>query len=407
MTAARALVAGGGIAGLVVALALAKAGVTVEVLDAREPERASGLAGDGRTTAILMPGVRLLERLGVWSRVVPTTAPLARLRIVSLDGAGVPAADVTFAARELGLPAFGWNVANGALHVALVTAIGRAGVRLHTGARVVSLERPGEALSLACADGRTFEAALVVAADGKASVTRGLAGIEARHHPTGQTAIVTRFAHARPHHATSIELHRAGGPFTLVPLPGHASSLVWVERDADAAALLALDPPGFARAVDGQVAPWLGAVSDVAVPSGFAIETVRALRLTAERLVVVGEAAHALSPLGAQGFNLSLCDAETLAGLIAEAAAAGTDIGAPVLLERYGALRRLDTRARVLGVETLGRLVDTDAAALRRARSLGLRAIGALPPLRSLLMQGLMTPVPPLASPQAARTRNT
>lgn len=407
MTAPRALVAGGGIAGLVVALALAKAGVAVEVVDAREPDRAGGLAGDGRTTAILMPGVRLLERLGVWSRVVPTAAPLARLRIVSLDGTGAPEADVTFAARELGLPAFGWNVANAALHAALMAAIGRAGVRLHAGARVTTMSRSGAAASLACADGRTFSAALLVAADGKESVTRGLAGIEARRQPTGQTAIVTRFAHTRPHHATAIELHRAGGPFTLVPLPGHASSLVWVERDADAAALLALDLPGFARAAHGHVAPWLGAVSDVAAPGGFAIETVRAERLTAERVVVAGEAAHALSPLGAQGFNLSLCDAETLAGLIADAVAAGADIGAPALLDRYAELRRLDTRARVLGIETLGRLVDTDVAALRRARSLGLRAIGALPPLRSMLMRGLMTPVPPLGSPQGARTRKT
>src|SRR5690606_30208090 len=247
-----------------------------------------------------------------------------------------------------------------------------------------------------CGDGRCFAANLVIGADGRTSKIRELTGIRTWRRRTGQTAIVTRFAHARPHHHTSIELHRPGGPFTMVPLRGRQSSLVWAERTAEAERLLALGENQFAQALAERVRPWLGEPDRIVPPVAFPIETLLAFRLTAPRTALAGEAAHMLSPLGAQGFNLSLRDAEALAAAAGEAVAGGAPLGSRPMLERYAGRRQSDIRARVLAVAGFGELVRTGLAPIVQARGLGLRAIGSLPPARRLVMHSLMRPVPPL-----------
>jgi 2-octaprenyl-6-methoxyphenol hydroxylase len=390
------IVVGGGLAGLAAALALESAGASVTLLDARP--KAPGKqkqAADARTTAVLAPGVRFLEKLGVWHRVAAEATPLARLRIVTMADAHGPAdAEVTFSAREIGAPAFGYNIPNDRLHAALLAAFRqrpRAGLEL--GMRLVDLDLKGERARLACADGSTFEADLVVAADGRESTVRALADVPVDRRELGQTAIVTRFSHARPHHQTSTELHRPGGPFAMVPLPGRQSSLVWVERTATAERLMALDEAGFAAALDERVRPWLGATSDVAPPKCFELVNQRARRLTGRRLVLIGEAAHALSPLGAQGFNLSLRDAEALGRIAARTLARGETPGSRDMLESYARERAPDIRARVLGVETLGQLVDSGLPPMRHARAWGLRLLGGIGPARRRVMRGMMAPV--------------
>lgn len=376
-------VIGGGIAGRVMALAVSAAGATVRLVD---PARAG--SSDGRTTALLVDALALLKGIGVWSEVRGRAAPLRRLRIVDLPEDGRAArADVTFDAGELGLDTFGYNVPNDAL----ATAVDRhlpPEVRLR--ARLARLRRDGDAVDLEMDGGDRLRARLVVGADGKGSRVRTAAGITARRHDYGQTAIVTVFAHGRPHADTSIELHRPGGPFTMVPVGPGRSSLVWVERTARADELLALDEAAFAAALGDRVRPWLGEVATVGPRHAWPLTAVLAARLAAPRMVLAGEAAHAVSPLGAQGLNISLRDAAVLAELVGRALAAGADPGAPSTTLAYERRRRGDVVGRFWATDTLNRMVRSGSPPIGMARGLGLDLLGRLPPLRRGVMRALM-----------------
>lgn len=378
-------VVGGGIAGSVMALALAGAGASVRLIDPGGP-----LRDDGRTTALLVDATALLRRIGLWGAVEASAAPLRRLRIVDLPADGAPPrADVTFEARELGLDVFGHNIANAVLAEAVDRALG-AGIRQRS--RLHALGRDGDAIRLAFDDGAVLRARLVVGADGKASLVRAAARIGCRRHDYGQTAIVAAFAHARPHADTSIELHRPGGPFTMVPVAPCRSSVVWVETTAAARGFLALDEAAFAQALATRVRPWLGKIGDVGDRHAFPLTAVLAARLAAPRVVLAGEAAHAVSPLGAQGLNLSLRDAATLAELVAAALRRGDDPGAPATVLAYQRRRRGDVAGRFWAVDALNRMVRTAWPPVGIARGLGLDLLGRLPPLRRGLMRALLSP---------------
>ena len=380
-------VVGGGVAGRAIALGLARAGAAVVLIDAAGAGPAAPRM-DGRTTALLLGAVQLLDGLGVWPRLRATAAPLRRLRIVDLpeDGAS-PRTDVTFAAAELGLEAFGYNVANDALAAALEREL--AGTD-RVAARLIGLERKADHVRLDLEPQGSVTARLVVGADGKRSQVRAAVRIGARRHEYGQTAIVTAFEHRRPHVDTSIELHRPGGPFTMVPLGVHRSSLVWVEPTAAAERLLALDNASFTAVLDEKVRPWLGAVHAAARHHGWPLQGVLAHRLAAPRVLLAGEAAHAVSPLGAQGYNLSLRDAATLAELIGPVMARGGDPGAVSVALAYEQQRQSDVTSRFWAIDGLNRLVRSDLKALGLARGLGLDLVGRLPPLRRGVMRALL-----------------
>jgi 2-octaprenyl-6-methoxyphenol hydroxylase len=218
-------------------------------------------------------------------------------------------------------------------------------------------------------------------------VVRETAAIATTERNRGQTAIVCRFAHSRPHRNVSTELHRKGGPFTMVPLPGRNSSLVWVDTDERSTERLGLDDARFLAAMAEHAEPWLGAVSDVSVRHAYPIRARLAKALTAPRRALVGEAAHVMSPLGAQGLNLSLRDVATLAGLLASH---DGDPGDDDLLDAYASARSTDVKARFWGVDTLNYLVKGSLPPFRQASSLAFGLLDRLPPARKLLMQGLM-----------------
>lgn len=376
------LVVGGGVTGLVAALAIAQTGVPATLVG----QGLAAGADDGRTAALLLPSVRLLEGLGVWEPARLEAAALRSLRIVHAPD-GRAQADVTFTAREIGEEAFGWNVANARLRGLLLERAAELGVALVEGEAVRA--RNG---TLELADGRRLEAALVVAADGKRSRLRAAAGIGARRHVYGLTALVTSFAHERPHGDCSIELHGAGGTFTMVPLPGRRSSLVWVEPDATATRLMALPEADFAGELAGRAGPWLGGIAEIRPRHAFRLEGMLADRLVAPRLVLIGEAAHALSPIGAQGLNLSLRDVGALAAEIGSTASRPGQLGSPAMLQRYARARWVDLQTRFWTTDGLSRFVTSPLTAPLRA--LGLRGAGAFWPVRQILMRGLLEPAP-------------
>lgn len=384
--AAEIAIVGAGITGMAMALALSAEGIETALLSASPlPGRPDEARADGRTAALMQPAIALLRRLGVFDPPSLGAEPLYRLRIVNPDAGGAP--EIVFDAAEIGLEAFGWNIPNAALAARLVRRVARApGITLLTGQVTAAIEASGERLMLRAGESQ-LAARLVIGADGRDSVVRCSAGIGFRDRDHGQTAIVCRFAHARPHRNVSTELHRAGGPFTMVPLPGRQSSLVWVDRDDASTARLGLDDDGFRTALAELAGPWLGAIGAVSPRQAFPIRARLAERLVAPRRALVGEAAHVMSPLGAQGLNLSLRDVATLAGLLAGHAG---DPGDPALLDAYARARRTDVRTRFWGIDTLNRLVLDNTLPFRQASSLALGLLEWLPPARQALMRGML-----------------
>lgn len=387
-------VVGGGPAGLAAALALARAGCTVSLLDARPlPSAAAPLPDEARTVALLGPSIALLDRLGVWRSLAADSTPLRALRLVSLAAdEAEPEADVTFAAGEIGLAELGRNLRIARLRAVLLDALRAAGAELLGEAPVETVVRERDGLLLVHGRGTT-RAALVVAADGRRSAVRRALRLPAEARPSGRTAIGTSFTHARPHDCVSIELHRPGGAFTMVPLPGDRSSLVWIEPEASARRLMRLSDAAFAAEVERRAGRWLGAVREVGPREAWPLAPMVASRLVAPGAVLLGEAAHALSPVGAQGLNTSLRDVAVLAALVERAVARGEPPFAPGVLLAYERARLPDIRARLALTEGLAAAVASDLAPVRLARTLGLRLLAALPPLKRRVMHGLIRPM--------------
>lgn len=400
-----AVVIGAGPAGLTAALALASVGARVACAGPLSP-RSGGSRPDRRTTALMMASVRLLDRLGVWPACAGEAAALERLRIIDDTGRLLRAPDMTFEAGELALPAFGYNIANDALVAALrATAASQPGLTLFDVARVEAVEPDTEAATVRLSDGRSLAARLVVGADGKGSLARAAAGIGTVEWSYDQAAIACTFDHRLAHDHTCNELHRAAGPLTTVPLPGRRSSLVWVETRAEAARLMALEEDAFAAALHERLYGLLGDIGGVGPRAAFPLSGLTATGMARNRVALVGEAAHVLPPIGAQGLNLGFRDAAALAECMAEALAAGGDPGGPAAMAAYDRARRGDVLSRTLAVDALNRSLVSGLLPLQAARGLGLHLVQAVPPLRRFLMRQGVAPsgLPPLMREEAAR----
>jgi 2-octaprenyl-6-methoxyphenol hydroxylase len=393
-----AAVIGAGAAGIAAALALAHKGVAVALVGPP-----AGHA-DRRTTALIGPSVRLLENLGAWvgsdpQRLTPSCL-ISAVRIADDRGGLIRAPEVLFTAAEIGLDSFGVNLPNPALLAALEAATGRARrlTRIET-AGVTALEPAAAGVRLSLAEGGSIEAGLAVAADGRASKAPAAAGIGVRAWSYPQAAVVTSFAHSRPHADTVNELHRRAGPLTTVPLPGVRSALVWVERPDEARRLAGLDDAAFAAELEERLQGVLGSIGELEARAVYPLAGQRAERMGARRIALVGEAAHVVPPIGAQGLNLGLRDAATLADCVNEARARGEDIGGEVTLAAYDRARRLDVVGRSLSIDLLNRSLLMSLLPVEALRMLAVHALAGLPPLRRLLMQegaGVAGPLPSL-----------
>ncbi|MCK0197669.1 UbiH/UbiF family hydroxylase [Ancylobacter sp. 6x-1] len=376
----RAIVAGAGPAGAVAALGLAAAGAQVALL---APDRPA----DTRTTALMDGSVRVLEALGVWERLRPRAAPLRVMRIIDGTRRLVRAPEVAFRASEASLEAFAWNVENADLNAALdATVAATPGISRITGT-LADFEVAPEGLHVETEDGARLEAALLVAADGRQSRARQIAGIEMRSRAYPQVAVTATLAHERPHGNISTEFHTETGPFTLVPLPGERSSVVCVVSPEEAERLQGLDDGAFGREMERRSASILGRMRLESPRGAFPLSARTARRLSAPRLVLAGEAAHVIPPIGAQGLNLGIRDAATLADLVADAVRAGADIGGAQVSEGYERRRRGDIDGRTLAVDLVNRSLLSDLVPVQGLRGLGLWLLGKVPGLRLAAMR--------------------
>jgi 2-octaprenyl-6-methoxyphenol hydroxylase len=393
------LIAGGGFAGLTLAIALRQGlGPSVSVTVA-DPTLGKSHGDDERASAIVAAARRLFETLDVWQSVAAEAQPILDMVVTDsrVDDAVRPAF-LTFAGDvEPGEP-FAHMIENRILIPALEAKAREAGVALRATA-VTTVSHDGERAAVALADGSTLKARLLVAADGARSSIREQAGIAVRGWEYGQSAIVTTVGHERDHEGRAVEHFLPGGPFAILPLTGRRSSIVWTETTDDAERIMALPDDAFHAELEQRFKLHLGEIRTVgarrAHPLGFFI----ARSFIAERIALVGDAAHVIHPIAGQGLNMGLRDIAALAEVLVDAARLGLDPGAADVLERYQRWRRFDTMTMGLATDGLNRLFSNRSAALRVVRDIGLGLVDRVPNLKRLFIReaaGLVGDVPKL-----------
>lgn len=388
------LVVGGGPAGLSAAAILAAKGFRTLCVDQAAPVTEAGAPGaDLRTAALMTPSVDALDAAGAWAGMAADAAPLWTMRLLDSGGREEKVRRrADFEAGEMQDRPFGWNLPNVTIRKALIDHVAAdplACLRAPAGLRGMTA-RTTEALAH-LTDGARVRAKLVIAADGRDSAVREAAGIPCRRWGYAQKALVFAVFHPRPHQGVSTELHRTGGPFTLVPLPDldgrHRSSVVWMETGPNCHALMELPPEDFAAEATKRSCGVLGELSMASPRALWPIVSQLAARLHGPRVALVGEPAHVVPPIGAQGLNMSIGDAAALAEVLAAARDRGEDIGSETVLSRYTRARWPDMAARVGGIDALNRAALAEPQALRDLRALGLGAIHGLAPLRRTVMK--------------------
>jgi 2-octaprenyl-6-methoxyphenol hydroxylase len=375
------VVVGRGPAGLTAAIALAQGGLST-VLAGKPPAKS-----DNRTTALLAGSVTALETLGVWNFCVTQAAPLKAMRIVDDTGRLWRAPEVMFQASEIGLDAFGYNIENRYLTGALEQrAHSLPGLHIIDD-EVLSAVEDGRTVEVKTRDKAVPRAALVIGADGRSSICRAAAGIGTDERRYPQVALTLCVRHSRPHQDISTEFHTRTGPFTLVPLPGERSSVVWVLDRASAEDIAALDDAELAREIERASHSIVGKIEVESGRGRFPLHVATARRFSDKRIALVGEAAHVVPPIGAQGLNMGLRDAATISEVAIAAHRNGLDIGNPDVLGRYEMMRQADVRSRTLAVDLLNRTLLSDFLPAQGMRGLGLYLIDRIGPLRRAVMR--------------------
>ncbi|MBB1491190.1 UbiH/UbiF/VisC/COQ6 family ubiquinone biosynthesis hydroxylase [Paracoccus sp. MC1854] len=381
------IIAGGGLNGPTLALALAQVGLSVAVIDAR-PVRARAEVGfDGRAYALALASRRLLTALGLWKGLADKAQPILRVEAAQgQPGEGAGPFHLIFDSAEIEEGPVGHMLEDRFLYAALVEAM--AGRVTHLPGRqvVAQDERPGH-VAVTLDDGRALTGRLLVGADGRGSGVAARAGITRRGHGYGQTALVCALDHEKPHGGVAWQYFMPTGPLAILPLPGNRSSIVWSETDENARAIAALPDDAFLDVLRPRFGDYLGKIRLAGPRFSYPLSLSLAEAYVAPRIALVGDAAHGVHPVAGQGLNLGLRDVAALAEVVAEASRRGEDIGAPDVLGRYQRWRRFDATALGLGMDGVNTLFSNDLPLLRQARGLGMGIVTAIPPLRRAFMR--------------------
>ena len=376
-------IVGGGPVGASVALALASTGLRVALVEPKEPRPVPAVGYDQRVYALNRHSRRFLERLGVWPHLLQDRiASVREMRVFGDD-----ASNIDFSAYRNGIPELAAIVEEANLQQALRSELaGQDSVTLVLGVECVSASWEDERAVLALSDGQRIEARLVVAADGAESALRNAAGIATRIHPYGQTGVVANFRASQPHRGTAYQWFLDKGVMALLPLPGNYVSMVWSAPDALARQLLDADGEELASRVGEASSGVLGRLEPVTAAAAFSLQRMRAARLIAPRLALVGDTAHNVHPLAGQGLNLGFGDAQALAAVLASRGVQ-SDTGAYSLLRRFERGRREDLMAVEAVTDGLHVLFDSDLPGVRRLRNAGLRLANRASALKRLLVK--------------------
>ncbi len=385
MDRADVIIFGGGLVGLALASALDSSGLSTILVDPADPSQRRDAAFDGRTSAVSSSSMRMLQAIGVADHLAEPGCPIWRIAVAD----GLEPGGLHFDPEDE--EPLGFMHENRNLRAAL-QARAEAGknIWLMWKSRMASVDRSDAGVAVALEDGRKLHAPLLVAADGRNSPAREAAGINVARWKYDHQAIVSVLRHERPHEHVAYEIFYPGGPFALLPMNdddgGHRSAIVWSVRNEDAAGWLSLNDEDFAAEAEAAMGGFLGTVAMLAPRSSYPLGFHHAARMTAQRLALVGDAAHAIHPIAGQGLNLGFRDVASLAEVLVEGARLGLDLGDRQLLDRYQRWRSLDALSVAFATDTLTRIYGVPGKAASAVRRLGMVLVGRISPLRNRLM---------------------
>ena len=378
------VIVGGGLNGPALALALAQAGRRVTVIDALAEDTRKTADFDGRAYALALASQRLLAAIGLWPRIVEHAQPMLEIKVTDGHaGAGPSPFLLHFDHAEIEDGPMGFMVEDRHLRRAFLEAMAAEASIIQLSSRtVVAQEAGADRVTVTLDDGATLSGRVLVGCDGRASGTASRAGIRRIGWDYGQTALVCAVAHEKPHHGIAHQFFMPPGPLAILPLTGNRSSIVWSERRATADAINALDDAGYLQVLRPRFGDFLGRLSLAGKRFAYPLNLTIAESFVADRVALVGDAAHGMHPIAGQGLNAGLRDVAALAETLILAQRRGEDIGAPAVLQRYQQWRRFDTATLALATDAFNRLFANDNPLLRFGRDLGMGALGALARLR-------------------------
>lgn len=383
------VIVGGGLNGTTLALALAKAGLRSCVIDSLPRDTRADPGFDGRSYALALTSHRMLSGLGLWPKLAPDAQPMNEIKVT--DGRVGDARvflGLHFDSAEIEEGPMGHMIEDRHLRQAVLTAMDAEPLITHlAGETVIDQSVDASGASVTLSSGRALRGRMIVGADGRQSQTATRAGITRMGWSYGQTALVCAIAHELPHGGVAHQLFLPPGPLAILPLTGNRSSIVWSEETGRAAAISAMDDAGYLDVLRPRFGDFLGEITLAGDRFSYPLGLTLARRYVADRLALVGDAAHGIHPIAGQGLNAGLRDVAALAHVLSHAARRGEDIASPAVLARYQSWRRFDTASLAMATDLFNRLFSNDNALLRAGRDLGMAAVNALPGLRRAFLR--------------------
>lgn len=378
---------GGGPAGLTMAAALIPLGYRVALIERAPFPPQLKPAFDGRTTAIAWQGYQLLQDIGIWPALAPLSSPIHKIRVADQHTPHV----LDFDSAELNVGPFGYIVENRFLRAALLKQLRSSpNVTFYNPATVTALDNSGDVAQLTLDNGNSLQAALVVAADGRASPIRQLLNIDTFGYPYDTHAIVCTVQGSHPHGQLALEHFLPDGPFAVLPMTENRASIVWSMPPAMAKAVLALNNDDFKRALLKAGASYMGEIELISDRFSYPLSLTHARTYSARHVVLLGEAAHGIHPIAGQGFNLGLRDIECLCDLLRDAQKRGLRADDPSVVEAYERVRRRDNQRMIAATDILDRVFSTDLPVFSQARQWSLSLINKVGPWRRFFMRQAM-----------------
>tara|TARA_R110002012_G_scaffold233652_3_gene406951 strand:- start:2745 stop:3971 length:1227 start_codon:yes stop_codon:yes gene_type:complete len=377
-------VVGGGLNGPALALALAQIGLRVTVIDSLPATTRAAENFDGRSYALALTSVRLLQSIGVWDAVQENAQPMLEIKVTDgRAGEGASPFFMHFDHAEIEEGPMGQMVEDRHLRQALSQAVkAESNITLMDGETVTAQQTDSMGARLALASGKVLRVKLIVGADGRSSGTAQRAGIKRIGWDYGQTALVCAIAHDRPHQGIAHQFFMPPGPLAILPLTENRSSIVWSETTANAARINALSEELYLDVLRPRFGDFLGEISLAGARYTYPLSLSLTHSMVADRVALLGDAAHGVHPIAGQGLNAGMRDVAALAEVVADAYRRGQDVGSATVLNQYQLWRRFDNTALALATDTFNRLFSNDNPALRLARDIGMAALNAIPSVR-------------------------
>jgi 2-octaprenyl-6-methoxyphenol hydroxylase len=378
------VIVGGGLNGPILAIGLSQAGLKVTVIDALTAKIRKNASFDGRSYAVALTSQRLLKNLGLWDAVQPDAQPMLEIKVSDgRAGEGASPFFMHFDHAEIEEGPMGYMVQDRYLRRTLLDAMANQDAVTHLSGQTVIAQTPDAGgVTVTLASGKTIRARALIGCDGRGSGTATRAGIKRNGWAYGQTALVCAIEHEKPHNGIAHQFFMPSGPLAILPLTGNRSSIVWSETEDTAKAFNTLSDEDYLSVLRPRFGDFLGEFKLAGARYTYPLSLSMTQTLIADRVALVGDAAHGVHPIAGQGLNAGMRDIAALVQVITEAVQRGEDIGSENVLHRYEEWRRFDNAALGMATDAINRLFSNDNPLLRLGRDLGMGIVNAVPRLR-------------------------